>query len=207
MKRVLILLLTLTTIGLTACGTAKEENSSKENTVRIESSTSDEDSNEFIGTNVNLGETVTVDDLVQFTFNSVTWKDELVPSNENYYSYYSKEDGKVYFIVNGVMKNLSGQTINVNYNSMSGVLFNDKYRYGIAFYDEMDNGKTFGTGDITPLEEVNFHMAIQVPNDIKDSFNNAFIQWGFTNLLSEPSSDLDCDYVFNLTVDSSMISN
>lgn len=206
MKRLFILFITLTAIGMTGCSTIKDDDILNSGESSVEVSTSEGDEIDYF-TDVGLGETIIVDDVIQFTFSSVEWQKKMTPSAEDYSNYFDSQEGKVYFIIKGTAKNLSGKTISLNYNSMSGVLFNDKYQYGTSFYEEKNNGKSFGVGEIEPLEEVSLYWCASVADEIKDTFTNASVQWGFSDLLTAPVDESECTSIFELKVDNTMINN
>lgn len=126
---------------------------------------------------IKIGETITVPDRYEITFNHYEWLDEIkVMNNSRTYTIEQKSDGISYLVLKGTLKNLSNHRSNLS-GSPCGIensfLINDQYEYmgDKAAYD----GNASAELSVDPLVSVNYCVYAAIPNEVKSQFTNAKI--------------------------------
>lgn len=134
-------------------------------------------------TTITLGQTVRIEDVLEFTITSCAWETQILPSNTNgSYSYKADVEDETYLVFRGQLTNLNGQSISVDHIQESEILINGKY----TFYVRMDAEDTDGAGYSTstkPLQTVNFVIYASVSDGVKEIFEEATVT---LHLLNDP---------------------
>lgn len=146
------------------------------------------------GTEIKDGQLVTIDGKFEFTINSNSIQNEVLPPNPTgYYSYLKAQDGKVYVVVKATVKNL--QSTAVEQDSVLGnvtVIYDDQYEYACSKVVEEDNGEDLNTYtsiyDIEPLTTMTYYVVASVPTEVQTS----------TSPLSVKFTIDSVDYVYNI---------
>lgn len=130
-----------------------------------------------------LGQKETITDVLEFTIESCTWEDQILPSNTSgVYSYKADKPDETYLVLRGSLTNLNGNSYNINNLHETEVLVNGKY----SFYMNMDCEEPDGSGFgyyVKPLQTVNFVICSSVSDGVKAIFENASVT---INLLNDP---------------------
>lgn len=106
--------------------------------------------------NIHIGQTITIGDIMELTFESTEWNDEIKPSNTSgVYSYYEDKEGEKYFVIKGKVKNIAGEDLDLGNVSQSKIIVNDTYKADVTFKAEKNDGSSF-FGDVKPLQTLNF---------------------------------------------------
>lgn len=171
MKKILTFILVLVLCG---CGSqVQEEESNNSNNQTTDNTTTNEITMAIDHPiEIQLQEKIELPDFLSFQIDSAEWTDEIYPSNTSgTYSYLSDSPNEKYFVLKGVVKNLSGRSIDVQFDlGMYRFLFNDKYEYTGTMTAESSKGDDFYGYDIDPLTETNFILYISVPDEVKDIY-------------------------------------
>ncbi len=131
-----------------------------------------------------LGQKVVIDDIVEFTLNSCSWSQEVLPSNtKGSYTYYDDNEDETYIILRGTLTNISGDTIDIDDLQESEILVNNKYSFYVRMVAEDSDGAGFSSGT-KPLQTVNFVIYASISDGVKDIFENATIT---LLILNDPS--------------------
>lgn len=122
---------------------------------------------------VSVGETITDNDTISLTIDSVEFKNSLYPPRASgYYHYYEAANGKVYLIVKMTVNNLKGT--DMKYDSIAGVscVYNEKYNYSFFAVLEEDGGKDLNGYPsqyaISPLDTGVVYYLAEVPAQVAD---------------------------------------
>lgn len=105
---------------------------------------------------LNVGQTITIGDVMELTIESSEWSDEIKPSNtSNFYTYYEDKEGEKYFVIKGKVKNVAGEDLDLDYVNQSKIIVNDTYKADVRFEAEESDGTSF-YADVKPLQTLNF---------------------------------------------------
>ena len=122
------------------------------NTISDNAGTEVPDENKDETITVSLGNSFDVGEIMTITLNSSEWCEEILPSNTSgVYSYYKDVEGEKYFIVHGEIKNLSGESIDIQYAGQAEMLINGKYKLSAKMETEESDGTSF-YGSVKPLQ-------------------------------------------------------
>lgn len=167
----------------------KENNSSKQ-----------EDKEENKINSISLGETVTIDDLVEFTITEGNFEETILPSDTSRaYSYIDDEPNTIYYVLKGTIKNLSSNTISTEFCTENSFTFNDNYNYTGTFEVEDNDGRGFGSS-VTPLSSMPICIFVSVPYEIKDNFNKCEFKLGFDSMTTYTFKFEDCKNKYSLII-------
>lgn len=156
------------TIETNSANKVQELNNSDENTKA-------KDNIEF--KSVNYGDTIS-NDFVSMTIEKSSISEELYPTNtSSVYSYIPNKDNEQYFYLTGNIKNISGDTYNVE-NIYATMTFDDKYNYKASLKAD-DGGNNFYGNNVKPLGNVKYYLYVSVPNELIESYSNCLIRFGF----------------------------
>lgn len=172
MKKILSIMCVLCL--LCGCGAEKKENNKEEETVdSIQDNGSDKNPKNVFDNPVSLkiGERITVGDYLEFQFDTAEWMEEILPSNtSSSYSYVQDIENETFFVLKGVVKNISGNDIDVTYRlGMFRFVFNNKYQYTGNMEVENPNHDGFDSA-LKPLAETNLLLYVSVPTEVKDIY-------------------------------------
>lgn len=168
----------------------KESNSSKQ-----------EDKEENKINSISLGEIVTIDNLIEFTITEGNFAEKILPSNtSSAYSYYEDKPNEIYYVLKGTVKNLSGDTISVEFGTENNFTFNDNYNYTGTFVVEDNDGGGFSS-DVTPLSSMPICIFVSVPYEIKDNFSKCEFKLGFDNMTTYTYKFEECKNKYSLIIE------
>ena len=177
-KMIAMLLVTLMSLSLVACGsseeTATEETAAVE--VVVEGAETEEVAVEEVVVDntpvLVVGETATTDKC-EFTIDYVNiTKDVMPPKPGNWYSHYEAEAGKVYVDFCVAYKNTSGNNVGADDVIFANLKYAGKYEYtGFSMIEE-DSRADFTYSNITsiaPLSTEYVHYLFEVPEEVATS--------------------------------------
>lgn len=186
MKKIQLLLIFMTviSIGICGCGNSNkaETKQSQENITYEQSSNNVED--EVVYSTYEMNDSIT-DEFFEWTFEKIWNSYDLLPSNtQERYRYFKGEEGKKYFYLQGGLKNVGTQEINLRNAIEAKCIFDDTYEYSCYIY--LDEGDSVDQlGKLTPFETANFYMACQVPDELLEKYETVTFRWNYTNIVSE----------------------
>lgn len=118
---------------------------------------------------VKLNEAFTVGDVMTITLSSSEWCDDILPSNTSgVYSYYKGNDGEIYFVIRGELKNLSSSTVDITYAGEAEMLINGKYKMAMRYELEEADGTSF-YGDVKPLQTLPLIIYAVVSDELHEA--------------------------------------
>lgn len=122
---------------------------------------------------VSIGETITDDDTISLTIDSIEFKNSLYPPRASgYYHYYEAANGKTYLIVKMTVTNLKGT--DMKYDSIAGVscVYKEKYNYSFFAVLEEDGGQDLNGYPsqyaISPLDKGVVYYLAEVPAQVAE---------------------------------------
>ena len=149
---------------------------------------------------ISLGETVTIDNLVEFTITEGNFEETILPSDTSRaYSYIDDEPKTIYYVLKGIIKNLSSNTISTEFCTENSFTFNDNYNYTGTFEVEDNDGRGFGSS-VTPLSSMPICIFVSVPYEIKDNFNKCEFKLGFDSMTTYTFKFEDCKNKYSLII-------
>lgn len=149
---------------------------------------------------ISLGETVTIDNLVEFTITEGNFEETILPSDTSRaYSYIDDEPNTIYYVLKGIIKNLSSNTISTEFCTENSFTFNDNYNYTGTFEVEDNDGRGFGSS-VTPLSSMPICIFVSVPYEIKDNFNKCEFKLGFDSMTTYTFKFEDCKNKYSLII-------
>ena len=114
---------------------------------------------------IQLNTPVSVGEIMDITITGAEWCDSVVPSDTSGgYSYYEDKDGETYFVVRGTITSYASTAFDIQWNSESGILINDKYSFSATMEFEDVDGQGFGDS-IKPLQTCNFIIRASVSDE------------------------------------------
>lgn len=121
---------------------------------------------------VTLGQTITDDETLSLTVDSVSFASTLYPPRPaSYYHYYEAPSGKTYLIVKMTVTNLKGT--DMKYDTIAGVscVYDGKYNYNSFAAVETDGGGDLsgypGQNSIAPLDTGVVYYLMEVPAEVE----------------------------------------
>ena len=121
---------------------------------------------------VTLGQTITDDETLSLTVDSISFANTLYPPRPaSYYHYYEAPSGKTYLIVKMTVTNLKGT--DMKYDTIAGVscVYNGKYNYNSFAAVETDRGGDLsgypGQNSIAPLDTGVVYYLMEVPAEVE----------------------------------------
>lgn len=207
MKKLLIVL-SMLMLGMSTVGCSNKANNDNESSSVSENAAVDtvkkdskKESEETKATTIKLGEDVVAKDIVEFRLDETVWMEEILPSNTSgIYSYHEDVEGEVYFVIQGTVKNISGETIETDHGSLMEIKFNDKYKYEPDTLIEDNDGKGFSYGDVRPLSSGRFLIYVSVPNEVKENYESAKLTWSFNDMTDYVGLDDKCEFSYELNL-------
>lgn len=209
MKKLLIVL-SMLMLGMSTVGCSNKADNNAESSSVSQSDTVDsvkEDtknkkgSKETKATTIKLGEDIVAKDIVEFRLDEALWMEEILPSDTSgIYSYHEDVEGDVYFVIQGTVKNISGETIETDHGSLMEIKFNNKYKYEPDTLIEDNDGKGFSYGDVRPLSSGKFLIYVSVPNEVKENYESATLTWSFNDMTDYVALDDVCEFSYELNL-------
>ena len=114
--------------------------------------------------NVSLNESFSQPVIAELTVNNTEFTDKVVPTNPaSFYTYYKADDGKVYFVANGILKNLKKEKEDMDKLVSVEAVYGDGYKYHCMLLRDR-RGDLDGMYEyIDPLQPENVKIAVQLP--------------------------------------------
>lgn len=147
--------------------------------------------------NISYGEEVLIDDFVSFVLEDMKWTEAIKPSDTSgAYIYYPKQHDEIYYVISGIIKNLSSDSIVIsNYTTKYDFKFNEKYNYeGDATADFVDSLED----TLKPLKESKFYIYVSVPEEIKEKFDTCELEIKIGDGIHYLMSEEDIKYIFTI---------
>jgi hypothetical protein len=174
----------------------KVETLEKELGVSYDDLVGDESTNaapELNGKKISFNETVTVDDVIEFSITSWEILDEIKPSNpDSVYTYIGDESGEKYIVLRGAFTNLNSEDYGVDYIIIPEITVNGNYEFsGSAKAEELD-GSEFAYSTL-PLEENNLILYISVSDNVAYAFEKGEVTLYVVNDPEKAGNYFDTD--------------
>ena len=150
-------------------------------------------------TKVNLGDSITTD-FVEMTVEKAETSDAIKPTDtSSVYSYKPEQDNETYFYLVGNIKNISGDSYDVE--EMNIVMtFDGKYNY-TGYIAADDGGNDFYGNYVKPLSSVKYYMYASVPDELIATYSKCTVKFGFhenfenTSFVTEFN---ECEYCYSI---------
>lgn len=108
----------------------------------------------------------TISDVMDITITGAEWSDSVLPSDtSNGYSYYEDKENETYFIVHGAITSHASGSFDIQWNSDSSILVNERYTFLSTMEFEDLDGRGFGES-IKPLQTRNFIIRSSVSDEV-----------------------------------------
>ncbi len=121
---------------------------------------------------VSLGNSFDVGEVMSVTLISSEWCEEILPSNtSDVYSYYKDVEGEKFFVIHGEVKNLSGESIDIQYAGEAKMLVNGKYKLSAQMETEESDGTSF-YGSIKPLQTLPLIIYASASDEVYETCND-----------------------------------
>lgn len=146
---------------------------------------------------ISFDQTITAGDVIEFTMKSMYWAESLGDSQASEYHYYGDEEGSQYFIVEGVVKNLSDKTIDILYASYAELLLGT-YKYKMDWVGQRATGSDYEGSRLTPLQEIPCYFVVSVSDVLVEKKLDWKLKFGFIDLAQYVYSFEHCEYVYVL---------
>ena len=122
---------------------------------------------------VKKGDVLTDTETVEATLQDVYTTNALYPPNKSgYYHYFEADSGKVYLVMEFMVKNLDGNEL--AYDEIAGVhcIYNEKYRYSSTVAFDEDGGKSLSSYasiyGLDPLESNRVYYLMEIPQEAEN---------------------------------------
>jgi len=137
-----------------------------------------------------MGETTEIEGIAQITPQSFEIvPGDLLPSNtDGYYSYYEDVADETYLVIKGDIKNLCGETIDVQFGTNNKFVVNGTYSYTGTLTAEEDDHSSFYGYDIKPLKTSTFVYYVSVPDELVEMFEFGELEITFNDMINYVSS-------------------
>ncbi len=150
---------------------------------------------------VNYGDTISTE-FVDMTIDSASSSEELYPTDTSgVYSYVKDTEGEKYFYLTGSLKNISGNSYDVQ-DIYAEMIFDNKYTYRAQLVDD-NGGNDFYGHNVKPLGSVKYYLYSSIPDELIDSYNTCTIKFAFKeNFEHDYHTDFSLyDYRYTITLD------
>ncbi len=154
--------------------TTKESNANQKETI--------EEVKNNVVNSINIGDTISSDRI-----NMEIAKSEILPEIKIQISEYSSmdfgiEEGKQAFTLEGKIKNLYKEKIDPSSAIIGKLIIDDNYEYELKFRLASNNSYS-----LDPLEEKEYYLYAEIPNELVDSYKKAEFKFGYNNDFSYPT--------------------
>ncbi len=143
------------------------------NNNKADDTKNEDDETDDISLVAEIGETVTIDDLCEYTIEYADLKNEVKPPKpQSYYTYYSAADGAKYVDISIAYKNLSTSSKEADEAITGYLLYCNKYKYVAVSVIEEDNRGDFTYArynSIDPLSTEYIHLLFEVPESAEST--------------------------------------
>ena len=138
-----------------------------------------------------FGEATVIDKMIEITPEDFYFAEgELLPSNtDGYYSSLEDVEDETYIVVTGTVKNLSGETIDIQFGTNNKIVVNGTFKYdnGRLTAEDDEHNDFFGY-DIKPLKSAKFVYYVSVPDELIEMYEYCEIEISFNDLINYVSS-------------------
>ncbi len=123
---------------------------------------------------VSVGQTITVDDYLEYSFIDTKFTNKLEPTNpKSYYHYYeAKSADNILLSIKTKIKNLQSEEFDGEQIPKATVLYDGKYKYSCTLIVEEDDGSDLDGYDwymdIEPLKSKNFYYYAELPKEARE---------------------------------------
>lgn len=143
-----------------------------------------------------LNKAITVGDVMEITFTSWEWCDEILPANSTsgYYSYYDDKSGEKYIVIKGTVKNISPKEYALDDVVDMVATVNNKYEISATTASiESSDGTGFSSyEDIKSLQTLDFVIFASYADGVYDEYENIKFEFELFN-----NSDKIGEYFYN----------
>ena len=150
---------------------------------------------------VALGDTIALD-FVEMTLEELYVSDTILPTDtDSSYSYIGDVENEQHFCITGTLKNLSGNSYNVEY-IYAEMVFDDKYTYSAQLSACAWTDNFYGES-VKPLGTVKYYIHASIPDELINSWSTCTIMFGFQNDFGGSLfvDKEDCDYLYALELE------
>lgn len=148
---------------------------------------------------VALGDTISLD-FVEMTLEEIGVSETILPvDTSRVYSYISDTPNEKYFYLTGTLKNLSGNTYDVE-DIFAQMVFDGTYSYS-AYLTACAWSNNFYDESVKPLGTVKYYIYASIPDELINSYGECEIKFGFANDFSVSRYRLtegECNHLFTL---------
>ena len=137
---------------------------------------------------------------MEITIDEVNSSDTILPTDTSKgYSYKADVEKEKYFYISGTLKNLSGDSYDVEH-IFAQMVFDDKYTYSGQMAACAWTSNFYGEY-VKPLGSVKFYIFSSIPDELIDTYSQCTVSFGFQNNFDGTMflSKDDCDYLYTLT--------
>lgn len=123
---------------------------------------------------VNIGQAITVEDYLEYSFMDSKFTNKLEPTNpKSYYHYYEAKSGdNILLAIKTKIKNLQTEEFDGEQLPKATVLYDGKYKYSCTLIVEEDDGSDLDGYDwymdIEPLKSKTFYYYAELPQEAKE---------------------------------------
>ena len=122
--------------------------------------------------NITTGETVVIDDVIEFTLDYCEVVEEVKPSTpDNVYSYYGDKEGEKYIVLRGTVTNLNSNSYDIGYIIKSEITINGQYTFSGQVESEEGDGSGFNYS-VLPLQTTKFVIFYSVSDKAAEILSN-----------------------------------
>ena len=116
--------------------------------------------------NVSLNESFSEPVIAEITIKSTEFTDKVIPTNpSSFYTYYKSDEGTVYFVANGVLKNLKKEAEDMDKLVSVDAVYGDGYKYNCMLLRDRRGDLNGSYEYIDPLQPENIKIAVQLPKE------------------------------------------
>lgn len=123
---------------------------------------------------VSVGQTITIEDYLEYSFIETNFTNKLEPSNpKSYYHYYeAKSSENILLTVKTKIKNLQAEEFEGKQLPKATIIYDGKYKYNCTIIVEEDDGSDLDGYDwymnIEPLKSKTFYYYAELPQEAKE---------------------------------------
>lgn len=151
---------------------------------------------------INIGDKIELD-FVEIEIEEYGTSDTITPTDTSRgYSYIADVEKEKYYYITGTLKNLSGNTYDVE-NILVEFVFDEKYTYSGRLAACAWTNSFYGE-NVKPLGTVKYYIYASIPEELIDSYSTCKISFGFANEFSVSKYSINessCDHIYSLTIE------
>ena len=150
---------------------------------------------------VQMGESVTEDQLITFSVEKTYWADEIIPAEpEGNYSYIEQQEGNCFLICEGTVQNLTSEAIELSssmgplWGAVATVFIFDDTE---AYYGDWYAGAGSLSFSLDAGGEDTLYIAAAVPEEMKDRCEKVQVLTGFSDLREQAGTPMGTETGIN----------